>query len=99
MSKLLIIIGILSLIHCGYSAAQYRSYLRLIEKDFESLPFDLIVQALLSLLVSLCGIIQTSSDFKEIRALNELQGRSIETIENRPSFYLFDHRGRLLNQH
>ncbi|XP_015794233.1 membrane magnesium transporter 1 [Tetranychus urticae] len=97
MSKVLIIAGILSLIHCGYSAAQYRSHLRLIEQDFDGfLPADIILQALFSLFVSLFGIVQLCDGFKEIRALNELQSKTCETLENRPSFYTFNHRGRLI---
>ena len=98
MSKLIVTIGILSLIHCGYSAAQYRSHLRLIDQEFDGfLPADIIVQALISLFVCLCGIVSFTDDFKEIRALNELNSKGLETLENRPSFYIFNHRGRLLS--
>lgn len=99
MSKILISLGVLSLIHCGFSAAQYRSHLRLIDQEFNGLlPGDIILQALISLFVSLIGIVQLCDGFKEIRALNELNSKEVETLENHPSFYSFNHRGRLLSQ-
>ena len=33
-------IGILSLLHAGYSTVQYRTYLKLIEEDFSQVPVD-----------------------------------------------------------
>lgn len=99
MSKLLIYLGLLSLIHCGFSAAQYRSHLRLIDQEFDGLlPADIILQALLSLFTTLIGIVQLCDGFKEIRALKELNSKEVETLENHPSFYTFNHRGRLLSK-
>ena len=95
MSKVLIIAGILSLIHCAYSAVQYRSHLRLIDQEFDGFPIDIILQSLISLFVSLFGIVSLCDGFKEIRTLSELKSKTCETLENRPSFYTFNHRGSL----
>jgi len=42
------------------------------------------------------GVVQVSGDFKEIRALDDVKYKNIDTISNRPSFYIFNHRGRLM---
>ena len=40
LGRCLVTIGIVSLIHCGYSAIQYRTYLKLTEEEFASVPID-----------------------------------------------------------
>lgn len=97
VGKIFITVGLLSLIHSGYSAAQHRSYLRLTEQGFHFLPFDIIVQTIVSLLVTIWGVTFIAGDFKEIRATTELENKSFEVIGNRPSFYTFSHRGRVLS--
>ena len=97
MSKLLVVVGLLAFIHAAVSAAQHRSYLRLVEQEFSGLlPLDIILQCIISLVVTMIGVVKVSGEFKEIRALDDLKVKSVETIYNRPSFYIFNHRGRLL---
>ncbi|KAF8785574.1 ER membrane protein complex subunit 5-like [Argiope bruennichi] len=92
-----VFLGLLSLIHAAYSAAQHRAYLRLIEQTFESLPCDIVAQTILSLFLTIFGVTVISGDFKEIRAVTELENKTYEVIGNRPSFYSFSHRGRVLS--
>lgn len=100
MSRALVIVGLLSLIHSAFSAAQHRSYLRLIEQEFSGLlPLDILLQTIMSLIITMIGIVKVSGEFKEIRALDDLKYKNIETIYNRPSFYTFNHRGRLLTRY
>jgi len=95
-SKILFSVGLLSLLHAAYSAAQYRTYLRLTEQEFTSLPLDVVLQSLIGLFVTMYGILYMAGDFKEIRATIELETKTWETFRNRPSFYMFSHRGKSL---
>ncbi|XP_063615581.1 ER membrane protein complex subunit 5-like [Penaeus indicus] len=95
--NLVFLAGIISLFHAGYSAAQHRTYMRVTEQEFISLPSDIGVQGLLSLLLAMYGILHIAGDFKEIRANVQLQHKSWETVGNRPTFYTFAHRGRALS--
>ena len=98
MSKVLIVLGLLSLIHAGYSAAQYRSYLRLVGEDFTGLlPMDILLQTILSLFVTMAGVVAVNGDFKEIKALEDSKYKSMDNIYNHPTFFTFNHRGRLLD--
>lgn len=98
MAKSLVILGLLSLAHAAFSAAQHRSYLRLVEQDFQGfLPVDILLQTVLSLVITMVGVVNSAGSLKEIRALDDSKYNSIETIVNRPSFYIFNHRGRLLS--
>jgi len=97
MSRFLVVVGLLSLLHSAYSAAQHRSYLRLVEQEFQGfLPLDILLQTIVSLVVTMIGVVKVSGDFKEIRALDDVKYKNIDTISNRPSFYIFNHRGRLM---
>ncbi|GAB0086242.1 Membrane magnesium transporter [Sergentomyia squamirostris] len=99
LHKFLLIIGFVSLIHAAYSAAQHRTYLRITEQDFYSLPFDIQLQAVVSLILLVYSILQVVGDFREIRAAVDLQAKSWETLSNIPSFYTFNHRGKCLSVH
>jgi len=43
LGRCLITIGILSLLHAGFSTIQYRTYLKLIEDEFQKLPIDVSI--------------------------------------------------------
>ena len=93
----LTILSLLSLCHTAYSAAKHRSYLRLKEQENGTLPLDIIVQGILSLVVAMIGIVNIAGEFKEISATKNLERKSWETLRNVPSFYVFNHRGQALS--
>ncbi|XP_051166885.1 ER membrane protein complex subunit 5 [Leptopilina boulardi] len=95
--KILIFVGFLSVIHAAYSAAQHRSYLRITEQEFTTLPIDIIIQGILSLFVVMYGVMFIAGDFKEIRAVVDLENKSWETLRNLPSFQVFNHRGKAMS--
>lgn len=43
------------------------------------------------------GVMYIAGDFKEIRAVVDLENKSWETLRNLPSFQIFNHRGRSLS--
>ncbi|XP_054164256.1 ER membrane protein complex subunit 5-like [Oppia nitens] len=95
--KSVITLGLVSLLHCAFSATQHRSYVRLVEQEFTGLPQDIVVQCLVSLLVTIAAIIAlNASRLQEIHALSDLKDKTIDIMNNRPNFYMFNHRGRLL---
>lgn len=54
------------------------------------------MQGVVSLCMSMYGILYLAGDFKEIRAIEELGFKTLETLHNTPSFYIFNHRGKAL---
>ena len=106
--KVVAIMGILSLIHCAYSAAQYRAYLRSQSHSSSTSvaqmshlpPIDTILQTLISFIITLYCVTQIgASNFKEIRATAQFESKSLDFISTRPSFYLFSHRGQTWFRH
>ncbi|CAG0900894.1 unnamed protein product [Cyprideis torosa] len=60
-----VVIGILSLFHAAYSAAQHRSYLRLVGIEESALPIDITIQALLSMMITMYGRSEMGSETVE----------------------------------
>lgn len=90
--RLVVFAGLAFLLHAAYSAAQHRSYIRLTEQEFDSLPSDIFLQALIAFLLTTIGIIQTTGNFKEIEASADLREKTWDIFGNHSSFYTFNHR-------
>ena len=89
-------IGLFALAHAAFSAAQHRTYMRLTEKEDESLPIDIVLQTLLAFAVTCYGIVHIAGEFKDMDATSELKNKTFDTLRNHPSFYVFNHHGRVL---
>ncbi|AWP12440.1 Transmembrane protein 32 [Scophthalmus maximus] len=73
-----------------------RSYMRLTEKENETLPFDIVLQTILSFVMTCYGIVHIAGEFRDMDASSELKNKTFDTLRNHPSFYLFNHRGRVM---
>ncbi|XP_031554894.1 membrane magnesium transporter 1-like [Actinia tenebrosa] len=96
LGRILVFIGLIAILHAGYSAVQCRTYYKLLEEEFTSLPIDIYIQCLLGMLLGCIGVVLVAGEFKEIRAAAEMASKSWESLGNRPSFYTFNHRGRAM---
>lgn len=94
--KILLLVGFVCLIHGGISAAQHRSFIRLTEQELDSLPIDIVLQTIFGLFLTSWGVLIATGDFKDIQANSDIKSKSFETVSNRPSFYIFNHRGKTL---
>lgn len=83
MPQILPLLGILSLTHSAYSAAQISS---------TDIPANIIVQALASMLVTMAGIVMNTK-FMDIKYNGH---KNYDTLVNRPSLYTFNHSGRFI---
>jgi len=95
--KLALIVGFIFIFHAAYSAAQHRSYLRITQQEFTRLPIDIITQGIASLFLVMYGVLHVAGTFSEIRATVGLEKKTWEDQRNIPSFYTFNHRGRMFN--
>ncbi|VDK83483.1 unnamed protein product [Litomosoides sigmodontis] len=89
--------GLVSLLHCAYSAAQHRFYLRLTEQPFTQLPLDIALQTVVSLIAFVYSATYIAGEFQPIRSDLQNRTKSWDTVGNCPSFYTFDHRARTLS--
>eukprot|EP01134_Creolimax_fragrantissima_P005468 CFRG5468T1 len=93
VGKVVFIIGLLLLLNAGYSAVQHRTYLKLAEEPFTSLPMELSVQTFFALALTLAGNVAMSADFK---SLSDRSTLTTQYLDNRPGFATFRHRGRVM---
>ena len=100
LSKTLLVLGFCSLLHAAFSAAQYRSFLRVSEQKFTGqLPADIIAQAVVSLLVTMYSVVAVSGQFKVIYADDDFAKQQHASVFSTPkSFLTFNHRGRILTR-
>ena len=97
--KGLLFAALVLLFHAAYSVTEWRHYMRgKTSADGSTAnflpPSDIVVQTLVSLVLAMFCVLRIAEDFKEIRATVELSQKSWENMRNRPSFYLFNHRGK-----
>ncbi|KAH9408588.1 Membrane magnesium transporter 1 [Tyrophagus putrescentiae] len=100
LSKIILVLGFCSLLHAAFSAAQYRSFLRVAEQDFTGhLPADIIAQAVVSLLITMYGVVSISGQFKVIYADDDFDRQKQDLVFSTPkSFVTFNHRGQILTR-
>lgn len=73
-----------------------RTYYKLLEEEFPGLPPDVCIQCIVGLIIGCLGVAHMAGEFKEIRAAAEMANKSWESFGNRPSFYTYSHRGKML---
>lgn len=98
--KMLLAFGFCSLLHAAFSAAQYRSFLRVSEQQFTGhLPGDIIAQAIISLFIAMYSVVSVSGDFKVIQADDDFSKQRYDLVfSTQKSFVNFKHRGRILTR-
>jgi len=94
-ARVAVIIGVTLLFHTGYSVSQHRSFVRFNEDEFSSLPLDMMLEGLIGVALAVWGAAATQT-FKEIRAVEDMAAKSIESSIYRPNFITFNHRGKKL---
>ncbi|CAH8632546.1 unnamed protein product [Schistosoma mattheei] len=92
VSRLALVFGLCGLVHAAFSAAQHRSYIRLTDQEYISLPTDIVVQIFLSFIAVCVGVVGLSGTLKEIEAASEFREKTWDSLGNHPSFYIFHHR-------
>ena len=58
---------------------------------------DITIQTFVGLTLAMISVLNLAGEFREIRASVELSAKSSETLSNRPSFYVYNHRGKAFN--
>ncbi|KAI1319914.1 Membrane magnesium transporter 1 [Mortierella claussenii] len=94
LGRLVCLLGFLLLFHSGYSTFEHLSYLKAVDGHESGLPLDIVLELLVSVALFGFGIVLVADDFKEILMETEMAKQSIESLDARPSFYSFNHRGR-----
>jgi len=65
----------------------------------QTIPLDITIQTVFGFVLAMVSVIQIAGDFKEIRAGIEMGKKTWENARNRPSFYVYNHRGKVFSPH
>ncbi|KAI9261394.1 magnesium transporter [Phascolomyces articulosus] len=90
--KVLALISTLFLAHSAYSTYEHLNYLKAVEQSEAVLPVEIVVECLLSALVTLFGVIISAQPFKNIHLESQMATMTIDKFDTRPSFVGFNHR-------
>merc|ERR1719337_249030 len=60
----------------------------------QTIPLDITIQTIFGFVLAMFSVLQIAGDFKEIRAGIEMGKKTWENARNRPSFYVYNHRGK-----
>merc|ERR1712020_716407 len=67
--------------------------------DEQTIPLDITIQTIFGFVLAMFSVLQIAGDFKEIRAGIEMGKKTWENARNRPSFYVYNHRGKAFSPH
>ena len=87
----ILFVAIAILFHAAYSVVEWRSLTR--TSEGLPIPLDITVQTCFGLFFAMVSVLNIAGEFREIRASVELSAKSWDTMSNRPSFYVYNHRG------
>ena len=65
----------------------------------QTIPLDITIQTVFGFVLAMVSVLQIAGDFKEIRAGIEMGKKTWENARNRPSFYVYNHRGKVFSHH
>ncbi|KAJ2305577.1 hypothetical protein IWW54_005034 [Coemansia sp. RSA 2705] len=85
-----------SMLHSGYSAREYLLYSKSVGRQDLSLPIEIVLECLVSLAVMTVALVVGVGKLKPISYEAEMKRYSIDGVFSRPSFQVFNHRGRYL---
>lgn len=83
MSNIFTLIGIMSLTYSAYTAAQIST---------AEMPTRIVIQVLISMLLTMGGLVMNT----KLVDIKYTGHKNYDTIDNRPSLYSFNHRGRVI---
>ncbi|KAJ2650906.1 E3 ubiquitin-protein ligase pub1 [Coemansia sp. RSA 1250] len=84
------------MLHSGYSAREYLLYSKSIGRQDLALPLEIVLECLASLLIMTVALVIGVGELKPISYEAEMKRYSIDGVFSRPSFQVFNHRGRYL---
>ncbi|KAI3822516.1 hypothetical protein L1987_10106 [Smallanthus sonchifolius] len=86
------ILSVLMLLHAAYSTIQYRALLKITEDEFTGPPYEVLVELILVMILSLFAGLTVPGDFKSI--LPDSDENRVVSLPSNMNFMIFNHRGK-----
>mmetsp|Transcript_13446 Transcript_13446/g.15102 ORF Transcript_13446/g.15102 Transcript_13446/m.15102 type:complete len:107 (-) Transcript_13446:9-329(-) len=91
-------LGLVLMLYAAYSMLEFRHYVKATGKHDHPVPWDIVVQVLLALLVCMYGAVTAAGKYKQILAAPGLATRSWDSLTYSPDFAVYNHRAKALAQ-
>ncbi|CAG8652584.1 4166_t:CDS:2 [Paraglomus brasilianum] len=98
VGRIICFIGFIFLAHASYSTYEHLSYLKAVERVERELPLDIKLETLSSVAIFSLGVALVAGSLKEIYVKSEMAKKTIDLVDTRPSFIIFNHRGRVVKK-
>ncbi|KAJ1950928.1 hypothetical protein FBU59_000450 [Linderina macrospora] len=89
-------IAYIVMLHSGYAAREFILYNKAIGRADYSLPIEIVAECLVSLAVMTVALVFGVGVLKPISYEAEMNRYSVDGVYSRPSFHVYNHRGRYL---
>nr|GEX66662.1 membrane magnesium transporter [Tanacetum cinerariifolium] len=86
------ILAVTMLLHSAYSTIQYRALLKITEDEFTGPPYEVMVELMLVLILSLFAGLTVPGNFKSI--LPDSDENRVVLLPSNMNFMIFNHRGK-----
>ncbi|KAK1429482.1 hypothetical protein QVD17_11691 [Tagetes erecta] len=86
------VLAVLMLLHAAYSTIQYRALIKITEDEFTGPPFEVLVELILVLILSLFAGLTVPGNFRSI--LPDSDENRVVSLPSNMNFMIFNHRGR-----
>ncbi|KAN0065330.1 hypothetical protein ACQY0O_001166 [Thecaphora frezii] len=98
IGRLLLVLATITFLHAAYSTYEHLSLRKSLDLSTEgaSMPLDITLETLFSLLLFLFGVTLTADPLKQITWASEMRTQTIQTVDSRPAFATLNHRGAVL---
>ncbi|KAJ2588322.1 hypothetical protein H4R99_007834 [Coemansia sp. RSA 1722] len=90
------LLAFVCMLHAGYSAREFLLYSKSIGRQDLALPIEIVFECLAALGVLIFGVVLGVGELKPISYEAEMKRYSIDGMFSRPSFQVYNHRGRFL---
>lgn len=88
-------VGLLILVHAGYSTAHFQQFRE--DGEGDSAPLDSVVEAFTGFIVCAVGVMTSAGSFLPIKGASG-GGKTVDAAESTREFQVFQHRGRSLRK-
>jgi len=97
LGTIMLVVATLAILHAAFSTYEHFSYLKALGRPEESLPQDVVFEAIAALVLATVGATIRSPELREVTWRSEMKHRSTEEQDPRLSFATFAQRAGLLS--
>jgi hypothetical protein len=94
LGRIFLLLATITTFHAAFSTYEHLSRLKALGRPEGSLPIDIIIEALISLVLGVVGASLNAPELKEITWASEMKKRSIDQMDSRLGFANFVNKGR-----